>query len=70
MRLDSGRAPLARPRMSMAIHHADTTGSIHRVGAVVQGAPACNGWSFWHVKREGALVSIDHFRQQLRAELF
>ena len=23
-------------------------GSIHQVGAAVQGAPACNGWTFWH----------------------
>src|SRR5580700_518161 len=29
-------------------------GSIHQVGAAVQGAPACNGWTFWHVEVEGA----------------
>ena len=27
-------------------------GSIHQVGAAVQGAPACNGWTFWHFELE------------------
>jgi modification methylase len=44
-------------------------GSIHKVGAAVQGAPACNGWTFWHFDAEGKAVSIDVLRQQLRAEL-
>ena len=26
-------------------------GSIHKIGALVQGLPACNGWTFWHVER-------------------
>jgi modification methylase len=44
-------------------------GSIHKVGAAVQGAPACNGWTFWHFDAEGKVISIDVLRQQLRAEL-
>jgi len=44
-------------------------GSIHKVGAAVQGAPACNGWTFWHFDAEGKAISIDILRQQLRAEL-
>jgi modification methylase len=44
-------------------------GSIHQVGAAVQGAPACNGWTFWHVDVEGARLPIDHLRQQVRATL-
>jgi len=44
-------------------------GSIHKVGAAVQGAPACNGWTFWHFDVEGKAISIDVLRQQLRAEL-
>ena len=32
----------------------DHRGSIHQVGAAVQGAPACNGWTFWHVDVAGA----------------
>ena len=30
-------------------------GSIHRVGALVQGAEACNGWTFWHLEQQGRL---------------
>ncbi|MFT0892883.1 site-specific DNA-methyltransferase [Pseudochelatococcus sp. G4_1912] len=41
-------------------------GSIHKVGALVQGHPSCNGWTFWHVRREGALVSIDDLRGDYR----
>jgi modification methylase len=48
---------------------ADHRGSIHQVGAAVQGAPACNGWAFWCYKIDGKLVSIDTLRQQVRAEL-
>lgn len=44
-------------------------GSIHSVGAAVQGAQACNGWTFWHVDRKGATVPIDVFRQKVRAEM-
>ncbi len=42
-------------------------GSIHRVGALVQGAEACNGWTFWHVEHEGKLKPIDHLRAEVRA---
>ncbi len=45
-------------------------GSIHQVGAAVQGAPACNGWTFWHLDVKGKAVPIDVLRQKLRAELF
>ena len=38
-------------------------GSIHKVGSTVQGAPACNGWTFWHYEAEGALKPIDTLRQ-------
>ncbi|ABC24005.1 site-specific DNA-methyltransferase [Rhodospirillum rubrum] len=49
--------------------HGDHRGSIHQVGAAVQGAPACNGWTFWHIDRPGGAVPIDVLRQQVRAEL-
>jgi modification methylase len=37
-------------------------GSIHQVGAAVQNAPSCNGWTFWHFERDGALVLLDTLR--------
>ncbi|MBA4753697.1 MAG: site-specific DNA-methyltransferase [Sphingobium sp.] len=39
------------------------TGSIHKMGATLQGAPSCNGWTFWHVEVEGKLQPIDTLRQ-------
>jgi modification methylase len=45
------------------------TGSIHQVGAAAEGAPTCNGWTYWHFRREGRLLPIDLLRQQLRAEM-
>jgi modification methylase len=44
-------------------------GSIHKIGALTQGLPACNGWTFWHVERQGKLVCIDEFRAKVRATL-
>ncbi|MDP7123029.1 MAG: site-specific DNA-methyltransferase [Alphaproteobacteria bacterium] len=44
-------------------------GSIHKLGASLQGAPSCNGWTFWHYDVEGTLVSIDVLRQKLRDEM-
>ncbi|HEX2554031.1 MAG TPA: site-specific DNA-methyltransferase [Microvirga sp.] len=44
-------------------------GSIHKIGALVQGLPACNGWTFWHAERRGRLVSIDDYRAKVRVTL-
>jgi modification methylase len=44
-------------------------GSIHRVGALVQGAEACNGWTFWHLEQQGRLMPIDTFRAEWRERL-
>ena len=45
------------------------TGSIHRVGALVQGAEACNGWTFWHTQNNGNLSPIDTLRETIRAQV-
>lgn len=47
----------------------DFKGSIHQVGAHVQGAPACNGWQFWNINVEGKLLPIDVLRQKLRSQM-
>ena len=44
-------------------------GSIHRVGALVQGAEACNGWTFWHTDTRGRLAPIDLLRADMRAQM-
>ncbi|RYD89522.1 MAG: site-specific DNA-methyltransferase, partial [Sphingomonadales bacterium] len=45
------------------------TGSIHGLGAALQGAPSCNGWSFWHIETAKGLEPIDIVRQRHLAEL-
>ncbi|MGE0256661.1 MAG: site-specific DNA-methyltransferase [Alphaproteobacteria bacterium] len=64
-----GKRHSARVRADGTLVSAEARGSIHRIGAEVQGAPACNGWAFWHVELGGRLVPIDVLRQRLRAEL-
>ncbi|MEO6247150.1 MAG: site-specific DNA-methyltransferase [Sphingomicrobium sp.] len=44
-------------------------GSIHKVGAALQGAPSCNGWTFWHVEQGHKLAEIDALRQAYLANL-
>jgi modification methylase len=67
--VDRDRRFNARVRADGSLISAEHRGSIHAVAAQVQGAPAWNGWSFWHVERRGELVLIDQLRQQVRAEL-
>ncbi len=38
-------------------------GSIHGLGAKLQAAPSCNGWTFWHIEHEGELKPLDAIRQ-------
>jgi modification methylase len=40
-----------------------TAGSIHKVGATLQNAPSCNGWTFWHHETPDGLKPIDTLRQ-------
>ena len=47
----------------------DIKGSIHQVGAHLEGAPSCNGWTYWCFRRDGQMIPIDVLRQQIRAEM-
>ena len=38
-------------------------GSIHKLGSLLQKAPACNGWTFWHHETPDGLQPIDTLRQ-------
>jgi modification methylase len=44
-------------------------GSIHRLGAIVQGKTACNGWTFWHFVTDGKLKPIDLLREEAKRQL-
>ena len=44
-------------------------GSIHRLGAELQGKAACNGWTFWHFEVEGQRKPIDALRDVAKRQL-
>lgn len=44
-------------------------GSIHKVGAELQGAPSCNGWTFWYARHGQKWVPIDYFRENMRKKM-
>jgi len=50
-------------RADGSVMSGDVTGSIHKLGATLQGAPACNGWTFWHYETPEGLKPIDVLRQ-------
>ncbi len=59
----------ARVRADGTLIGDDVKGSIHQVGAHLEGAPSCNGWTYWTFRRDGKQVPIDLLRQQIRAEM-
>ena len=67
--LTSPRGKTARVRADGTLVGPEMTGSIHQVGAAMEGAPSCNGWTYWHFRRDGQMVPIDLLRQQIRAEM-
>jgi modification methylase len=46
----------AKVRADGSITVGDLSGSIHKIGALVQSAPACNGWTYWHFKTDAGLA--------------
>ena len=67
--LTSPRGKTAKVRADGTLVSGDAQGSIHQVGAALEGAPSCNGWTYWSFRRDGKPVLIDYFRQQIRAEM-
>ncbi len=59
----------ARVRADGSLALGDLSGSIHKLGALVQQAPACNGWTYWHIKTDRGLAPIDTLRARIRAGL-
>ena len=57
----------ARVRADGSLVVGDLTGSIHKIGAMVQSQPACNGWTYWHFKTDKGLAPIDVLREKIRA---
>ncbi|MEI5677681.1 MULTISPECIES: site-specific DNA-methyltransferase [unclassified Mesorhizobium] len=63
---DAKKRWAAKVRADGTLAIGDNAGSIHRVGAVLQGLESCNGWTFWHYERNGGLTQIDELRRIAR----
>ena len=66
---DGRRRFTALVRADGALALGSVIGSIHKIGALAQGLPACNGWTYWHVERAGRLVLVDDMRASIRASM-
>ena len=67
--VDSKRRFRAKVKADGSLVLGPATGSIHKIGALAQGLPACNGWTFWHVEKRDELIVIDTLRQDIRASM-
>ncbi|MEE1878358.1 site-specific DNA-methyltransferase [Altererythrobacter litoralis] len=60
---DKKRRWIATVRVDGSLGMGKQTGSIHSLGKDLQGAPSCNGWTFWHYEDGGEVKPIDAARQ-------
>jgi modification methylase len=68
--LTNGRGTVrAEVRADGSLAAAGRQGSIHRLGAELEGKRACNGWTYWHFEDEGLLHPIELLREQARRRL-
>ncbi|MDR2444926.1 MAG: site-specific DNA-methyltransferase [Spirochaetaceae bacterium] len=47
-----------------SLKYNDSTGSIHRIGAMIQRTPSCNGWKFWYAVKNDKALLIDDLRNE------
>ncbi len=66
---DARRRVKAAVRADGLIGIGTIAGSIHKMGALAQGLPACNGWTYWHYDDAGTLKPIDALRERARADM-
>ena len=66
---DPGQRAAAKVRADGSIVCKNASGSIHKIAAIVMGAEACNGWTFWHVRQGSSFIPIDVLRQKVREDL-
>ncbi|WP_420408600.1 site-specific DNA-methyltransferase [Hoeflea sp.] len=66
---DSKRRYEAIVRADGTLAAGGQAGSIHKIGAHVQGFDACNGWTFWHVDTPDGPRLIDDYRAEIRREM-
>jgi len=60
---DKQRKWVATVRADGSLSYGKQVGTIHGLGKDLQGAPSCNGWTFWHYDDGGEIKPIDAARQ-------
>ena len=60
---DKQRRTTATVRADGSLVAGAETGSIHGLGAKLQAAPSCNGWTFWYLEHQGEMKPLDTVRQ-------
>jgi modification methylase len=66
---DLRRVKQAEVRVDGTLKSGEHTGSIHKIGAILEGQPACNGWTYWHFESGKGLIPIDDLRTMARRQL-
>ena len=56
-------------RVDGSLEYGGQSGSIHKIGALVQGLDACNGWTFWHFDGDDGPEPIDALRKIIRQSM-
>jgi modification methylase len=67
--VDEKKRHAAIVRADGAVSIGAIAGSIHKIGALAQGLPACNGWTFLQFFRDRKYEPIDALRAKVRANL-
>jgi modification methylase len=60
---DAKRRWVAKVRADGSLMCGAQAGTIHKLGALLQAAPSCNGWTFWHYADGDIIKPIDALRQ-------
>ncbi len=63
---DKKRRWVATVRADGSLDCKGQVGSIHGLGKDLQGAPSCNGWTFWHYETDGEIKPVDAARELYR----
>ena len=66
---DARKRVRAQVRPDGTLVNGSNQASIHRLGAILQGKAACNGWTYWHFEAEGRLKPIDLLRDEAKRQL-
>ena len=67
--VDSRAKFRAEVKAAGTLSYGGNQGSNNRLGAIVQGKTACNGWTFWHFEADGKLKPIDLLREEAKRQL-